>query len=63
MNNIKLNDESLEEVSGGNIIRASRNGNLCPRCHSGSYTAAGKENGVEHRVCNICGREYDCPIL
>ncbi|MCR5137649.1 MAG: YheV family putative metal-binding protein [Oscillospiraceae bacterium] len=53
----KLNDENLEEISGGQY--APRHSNFCPRCRNTGYTVLWSDSTIEHRRCNTCQLEYD----
>ena len=54
----KLKDESLEKVSGGNIVMVRRS-NFCPKCRDTEYSVQRMENGIEYRECNTCHHVYE----
>ncbi len=52
-----LEDEMLEEVSGGKILM--QHTNFCPRCRSAAYIVLHEDKGIQHRTCKNCQLEYD----
>ena len=55
-----MNDEVLEDVTGGRVTGTNppTHSNFCPRCRSPKHHTIRMEDMMEVRVCDVCHFEY-----